>query len=209
LLTLDSYAQEVMPSTVTSEVVGSAQVFQSSFADISFLFIIAVFVIYVILGILYEDFVHPMTVMSALPPATVGAMLTLVLFGETLSFYAMVGIIMLVGIVLKNGIMMIDFAEDYMKSGEKGYVEAITAACYDRLRPILMTTFSTFMGALPIAIGIGGSTAEGRIPLGLCICGGLLFSQVLTLFLTPIVFIHLERIRERLTKKKLKTTESS
>lgn len=207
LLTLDNYAQEVMPSTVTSEIVGSAQVFQSSFADISFLFIIAVFVIYVILGILYEDFVHPMTVMSALPPATVGAMLTLVLFGETLSFYAMVGIIMLVGIVLKNGIMMIDFAEDYMKSGDKGYVEAITAACFDRLRPILMTTFSTFMGALPIAIGIGGSTAAGRIPLGLCICGGLLFSQVLTLFLTPVVFIHLERIRARLTNKKLKPSQ--
>ena len=195
LLTLDNFAQANFPRNIMASVVGSAETFKSSFADLSFLFIITVFVIYVILGILYEDFVHPMTVMSALPPATIGALLTLVIFGETLSFYAMVGIIMLVGIVLKNGIMMIDFAEDYMKAEKKGYLEAITAACFDRLRPILMTTFSTFMGALPIALGIGGSSASSRIPLGLSICGGLLFSQVLTLFLTPIVFIRLEKLR--------------
>lgn len=199
---IDDFAKENFPRDVTGEVVGSAQIFQSSFADISFLFLITIFVIYVILGILYEDFVHPLTVMSALPPATVGALITLIVFGQNLSFYAMVGIIMLVGIVLKNGIMMIDFAEDYMRNQKKGYLEAITAACYDRLRPILMTTFSTFMGALPIALGIGGSTAEGRIPLGLCICGGLLFSQVLTLFLTPIIFIRLEKIRHFILDRK-------
>ncbi len=202
--TINSIAED-FPRDVTGGVVGSAQIFQQSFADISFLFIITVFVIYVILGILYEDFVHPITVMSALPPATVGALLTLMAFGETLSFYAMVGIIMLVGIVLKNGIMMIDFAEDYMKTEKKGYLEAITAACFDRLRPILMTTFSTFMGALPIALGVGGSTAAGRIPLGLCICGGLLFSQVLTLFLTPIIFIRLEKIRHFFKDRKQPT----
>ena len=205
LTLINQYSEEILARDVIGEVIGAADVFQSSFADLSFLFIIAVFVIYVILGILYEDFVHPMTVMSALPPATVGAMLTLVIFRETLSFYAMVGIIMLVGIVLKNGIMMIDFAEEYMKKENKGYTEAITAACYDRLRPILMTTISTFMGALPIALGIGGSTAQGRIPLGLCICGGLLFSQIITLYLTPIVFIRLEKIRAALKSKKGKT----
>ena len=201
LATIDEWGATNYPREVIGNVIGSADVFQSSFADLSFLFIITIFVIYVILGILYEDFIHPLTVMSALPPATVGALLTLVCFNMTLSFYAMVGVIMLIGIVLKNGIMMIDFAEDYMRTTKPDYVEAITAACFDRLRPILMTTFSTFMGALPIALGIGGSTAAGRIPLGLAICGGLLFSQVLTLYLTPIVFIRLEKIRHRFTKK--------
>lgn len=201
IATIDEWGNNNYPREVIGSVIGSADVFQSSFADLSFLFIITIFVIYVILGILYEDFIHPLTVMSALPPATVGALLTLVAFNMTLSFYAMVGVIMLIGIVLKNGIMMIDFAEDYMRTTKKDYVEAITAACYDRLRPILMTTFSTFMGALPIAIGIGGSTAAGRIPLGLAICGGLLFSQVLTLYLTPIVFIRLEKLRHKFKKK--------
>jgi HAE1 family hydrophobic/amphiphilic exporter-1 len=193
-------ATEILPPDVTGNVVGTASTFKESFRDLNFLLLITFFLIYIILGILYENFFHPMTVMSTLPPAALGGILTLMIFGYPLSLYAFVGFILLLGIVMKNGIIMVDFANEATLKG-KDPVEAITAACLTRFRPILMTTFSALMGAVPIALGIGGMTAQGRIPLGLVIVGGLLFSQLLTLFLTPIVYLYLERFREWIAKK--------
>jgi HAE1 family hydrophobic/amphiphilic exporter-1 len=156
--------------------------------------------IYVILGILYENFLHPITVMSTLPPAALGGLLTLLIFQYPLSLYAFVGLILLLGIVMKNGIILIDFANDATLQG-KTPLEAISYACHNRFRPILMTTFSAMMGAIPIAIGMGGMAAQSRRPLGLVIIGGLIVSQVLTLYLTPVLYLYLETLRERVRKK--------
>ncbi|MCK4934919.1 MAG: efflux RND transporter permease subunit, partial [Simkaniaceae bacterium] len=202
LQTLSSVEKETLSPSIMGSVQGTADVFKATFRSLTFLFLIAIFVIYIILGILYENFIHPITVMSALPPATLGGLLTLLIFNEPLSLHAFVGIIMLLGIVLKNGIMMIDFANEEILHG-KSIEESIVSACKMRFRPILMTTFAAAMGAVPIALGIGGLTAESRRPLGLVIVGGLLFSQVLTLFVTPIVFIYLERLREKFGNKPL------
>lgn len=188
-------ALDVLPPDVTGTLVGTASTFKESFKNLNFLLLIAFFLIYIILGILYENFFHPLTVMSTLPPAALGGILTLFLFGHPLSLYAFVGFMLLLGIVMKNGIILIDFANAAIQQG-KDPVEAITSACLTRFRPILMTTFSALMGAVPIALGIGGMTAQGRIPLGLVIVGGLLFSQLLTLFFTPIVYLYLEKFRE-------------
>ena len=172
--------------TVSGSIQGSANVFKESFANLQFLVLIAMFIIYVILGILYESFFPPLTVMSTLPPAALGGFLSLMLFGQTLSLYAVVGMIMLLGIVMKNGIIMIDFANDSRLQNEgKPIHEAIFHACMVRCRPILMTTFAALMGAVPIALGIGGATAKSRQPLGIVIVGGLIFSQIMTLYLTP------------------------
>jgi HAE1 family hydrophobic/amphiphilic exporter-1 len=191
-------ALDVLPPDVTGTLVGTASTFKESFKNLNFLLLIAFFLIYIILGILYENFFHPLTVMSTLPPAALGGILTLLLFGHPLSLYAFVGFMLLLGIVMKNGIILIDFANAAIQQG-KDPVEAITSACLTRFRPILMTTFSALMGAVPIALGIGGMTAQGRIPLGLVIVGGLLFSQLLTLFFTPIVYLYLEKIREKIS----------
>lgn len=201
LASLDGIAANTLSQGTIGHVQGSADVFKASFRSLGFLFIITFFLIYIILGILYENFIHPLTVMSALPPAALGAVLTLILFGEPLSLYAFVGIIMLLGIVLKNGIMLVDFASEAINEG-KTVIEAIQYACETRLRPILMTTFAAMMGAVPIALGLGGATAQSRRSLGLVIVGGLIISQVLTLFFTPIIFIYLEKIREALNLKK-------
>lgn len=201
LADLNTIADETLSSDIHAIEIGSTQVFQQSFASLEFLFIITLFTIYVILGILYENFVHPLTVMSALPPAALGGVLTLLIFGQPLSLYAFVGMIMLLGIVLKNGIMLVDFANEGINEG-KDLKTAIHDACTQRFRPILMTTFAAMMGAVPIALGIGGSTAQSRRPLGMVIVGGLIISQILTLFFTPVIFTYLERIRERLKKPK-------
>lgn len=200
---LEAMGDEHLSPGVSAHVQGSADVFKKTFASMGFLFIVTLFLIYIILGILYENFVHPLTVMSALPPAALGAVLTLLLFGEPLSLYAFVGIIMLLGIVLKNGIMLVDFANEQINEG-KTVMEAINEACCSRFRPILMTTFAAMMGAVPIALGIGGLTAQSRRPLGLVIVGGLIISQILTLYFTPIIFIYLETLREKFHKKKEK-----
>ncbi len=192
---LNQLADRILPSQIMRSVQGAADVFQQAFADLNVLLLIAIFVIYVVLGILYENFIHPLSVLSALPPAALGALITLQLFGYPLSLYSFVGIILLIGIVLKNGILMVDFANIHIRQG-KHAVEAIRTACLERFRPIIMTTFAALMGAVPIALGIGGLTAQSRKPLGLAIVGGLLISQVLTLFLTPIIFIYLEKMRE-------------
>ncbi len=201
LQSLDKMSQNIHSSGITAHVQGSADIFKKSFKSLGFLFIITLFLIYVILGILYENLIHPITVMSALPPAGLGAFLTLFIFKEPLSIYAFVGIIMLLGIVLKNGIMMIDFATERLMEGISTQ-KAIYEACCQRLRPILMTTFSAMMGAVPIALGIGGLTAQSRRPLGLVIVGGLILSQILTLFFTPIIFIYLEKLRTFFESKK-------
>lgn len=197
---LNTLAHQTLPPSVVGHIQGTADVFKSSFANLSILLLITIFVIYIILGILYENFLHPITVMSTLPPAALGGLLTLLIFQEPLSLYAFVGLILLLGIVMKNGIIMIDFANDSIVAG-KTAEEAIYHACITRFRPILMTTFSALMGAVPIAIGIGGMTAQGRRPLGLVIIGGLIVSQILTLYLTPILYLYLEKLRERFHKK--------
>jgi HAE1 family hydrophobic/amphiphilic exporter-1 len=197
---IENLAKQTLPPTVTGEIAGTADVFQASFAGLTILLLITFFIIYVILGILYENFLHPITVMSTLPPAALGGLLTLLIFQESLSLYAFVGLILLLGIVMKNGIIMIDFANDAILTG-KTPLEAITHACHTRFRPILMTTFSALMGAVPIALGFGGMTAQSRRPLGLVIIGGLIISQILTLFLTPVLYLFLEKLRERFHRK--------
>ena len=196
----DIASHTLSPETHTTQI-GATQVFKHSFHHLFFLLIITIFIIYVILGILYENFIHPITVISTLPPAAFGAVITLILFRETLSLYVFVGMIMLLGIVLKNGIMLVDFANEGIKKGMTPY-QAIYEACIIRFRPILMTTLTAMMGAMPIALGIGGSTALSRRPLGLVIVGGLIISQVLTLYFTPITFNYLENLRQHINTKK-------
>jgi len=153
-----------------------------------------------VLGILYESFIHPLTILSGLPSAGFGALLTLLIFHIDLSLYAFVGLIMLIGIVKKNAIMMIDFALSAQRNEGKNAVDAIYEGCLVRFRPIMMTTMAALLGTLPIALGVG-SGSEARRPLGLAVVGGLLFSQLLTLFLTPVVYIYLENFQEWLERR--------
>ncbi len=198
---LDKASKTILPPQVRGTVHGAADVFKRSFSNLKFLFLITLFTIYIILGILYESFIHPLTVMSALPPAIVGGLLMLFLFGEPLSLFSFVGLIMLLGIVMKNGIMMVDFANAQIEEEKKSPFDAIYNASLIRFRPIMMTTFAALMGAVPIALGIGGASAQSRIPLGLVVIGGLIVSQALTLFLTPVIYYYFQTFQEKLRQK--------
>ncbi len=202
---VDKVARQMLPSTIQTSFQGTAQAFQSSLQGLGLLLIVAIVVIYMVLGILYESFIHPITILTALPFAGFGALVTLMLFRTELSIYAFVGIIMLVGLVKKNGIMMVDFAIEAEKAG-KNAPEAIYEACVVRFRPIMMTTMAALMGTLPIAMGIGAG-AESRRPLGLAVVGGLLFSQLITLYVTPVFYIYMDRLARRFGKRKKRKTK--
>ena len=187
-------ASQTLPPTVNATFQGTAQAFQASLKGMVLLLFVAIVVIYMVLGILYENFFHPITILSALPFAGFGALLTLLIFRAELSIYAFVGIIMLVGLVKKNGIMMIDFAIESRRQG-KAPGDAIHEACMIRFRPIMMTTMAALMAGMPIALGYGAG-GEARQPLGLAVVGGLLFSQTLTLFVTPVFYVLMEHLQE-------------
>ncbi len=193
---VEKVAKATMPATISTSFQGTAQAFQASMKGMGLLLIMAIVVIYIVLGILYESFIHPLTILSGLPSAGFGALVTLLIFKTDLNIYSMVGIIMLIGIVKKNAIMMIDFALEAQRNQGKSPYDAIYEGCLIRFRPIMMTTMAAIMGTLPIAIGFGAG-AEARRPLGLAVVGGLIFSQLITLYLTPVVYIYLEAARDK------------
>jgi hydrophobic/amphiphilic exporter-1 (mainly G- bacteria), HAE1 family len=192
---INQVAAQVVPAGVRAELQGEALTFSNTVRSLTILMALAVFVMYVILAILYESYVHPLTVLSTLPTALVGGLLTLILFGEVASLYAFVGMFMLMGIVKKNGIMIVDFARHRVEAGEAAD-KAIHDASMDRFRPILMTTLAAVFGAVPIALGYGADGSSRR-PLGLVVVGGLVVSQFITLYITPVIYLYLEQFQEK------------
>ena len=197
---INETASKTLAPTVMRQFQGTAQVFQQTMSSMGPLLLTCILVIYLLLGSLYESYFHPITIFSTLPGAIFGGLLTLYVFGGTLSLYAYVGLIVLIGIVMKNGIMLVEFANEKIEEGMKPY-DAIIDACKKRFRPILMTTVAAAMGAVPIALGIRAD-ASSRRPLGLIIVGGLIFAQLITYFFTPVVYLMVEEFQEKYTRKK-------
>jgi HAE1 family hydrophobic/amphiphilic exporter-1 len=199
---VEQQANKLLPGDIQRTFQGTAQAFQSSFAGMGLLLVAAILVIYIVLGILYESFVHPITILSGLPSAGVGALLTLLLFHQELNLYSFVGIIMLIGIVKKNAIMMIDFALEAERNEGKTPEESIYQGALVRFRPIMMTTMAALMGTLPIALGIGAG-AGARRGLGLAVVGGLVFSQIITLYITPVYYIYLDKLQAKFRSRRV------
>jgi HAE1 family hydrophobic/amphiphilic exporter-1 len=198
---VQAVADETVPPTVTFSFQGAAKAFESSLGNLALLLVVAILVVYIVLGILYESYIHPLTILSGLPSAGFGALITLYLFHMDLNIYAFVGLIMLIGIVEKNAIMQIDFALDAERNQGLPPLKAIYEGCLIRFRPIMMTTMAALLGAVPIALGYGAG-GEARQPLGLVVVGGLIFSQLVTLYLTPVFYTYMASLQEKLGRKK-------
>jgi HAE1 family hydrophobic/amphiphilic exporter-1 len=197
---IQNIADRTLPARMTDSFQGTAKTFLDSLNNLGLLLIIAIMVVYIVLGMLYESYVHPLTILSGLPSAGFGALLILLLFKVELNIYAFVGLIMLIGLVKKNAIMQIDFALEAERKEGKSPAEAIYEGCLIRFRPIMMTTMAGLLGALPISLGLGAG-GESRRPLGITVVGGLLFSQMITLYLTPVVYTYMAKILDIYRKR--------